>query len=382
MTRLVNVFLRGAADGLSLLVPIAEPAYYAARPTQAVDETAVLDVGIDGFGLHPAARQLAEVARSGHLALVPAAGYGGQTRSHFQSQAILESAVDRQGVASTGSQTGWLGSILEARSSATSSPFRGVAIGSVSVPPSLWGTNDSLGIPDPTALRLGSISPSRGKRGSYQILDAEFVPDPMALQRHWDDVVGVPDVARSGVAAASAVLDRIHDDPIIKTNTATFGDGPTAATLAAASAILDAGLGTEVVQIDLGGWDTHKDQGTSDGVFADLLASLDAGIGALFEKYRGAADGVVISVLTEFGRRVQENASGGTDHGRGGLALILGDHVAGGLHGTWPGLDDLDSGDVRAVNDLRVVQSEVAQHAFGLSIPTPDGARPLELFSR
>ena len=170
---------------------------------------------------------------------------------------------------------------------------------------------------------------------------------------------------------------------------AAFGDGPTAATFAAASAIIDAGLDTEVVQIDLGGWDTHKSQGTVDGTFADLAAGLDAGLGGLFARHGGSVSGkeggldggLVVTVMSEFGRRLQENASGGTDHGRGGLALVIGADVAGGLHGTWPGLAELADGDVQAVNDLRVLQSEVAMHVFGAKVPVPADAAPLNLFA-
>lgn len=388
MPLLVNVFLRGAADGLSLLAPVGDPAYYAARPTQALAVPAVIDVGIDGFGLHPAMPQLAELTRSGRVALVPAAGYGGQTRSHFQSQAILETAVGDDGAGTSGAGLGWLASLLAAGGSRSASPFRGVAVGSVSVPPSMWGSDDTLGVPDPTTLRLGALRPARRKRGSYRVLDSQLAPDPSALQQAWLDDQTMPPITTRGVSAAVGVLDRAGADPIAITETGAFGDGPTAATFAAASAIIDAGLDTEVVQIDLGGWDTHKSQGTVDGTFADLAAGLDAGLGGLFARHGGSVSGkeggldggLVVTVMSEFGRRLQENASGGTDHGRGGLALVIGDDVAGGLHGTWPGLAELADGDVQAVNDLRVLQSEVAMHVFGAKVPVPADAAPLNLF--
>lgn len=381
MPLLVNVFLRGAADGLSLLVPVSEQAYYAARPTQAVASSDAIDVGLDGFGLHPAALRIAELTRAGRVAVVPAAGYVGQTRSHFQSQAILETAVDDDGAPDAGAGLGWLARLLDAGSSDDAAPFRGVAVGSVSVPPSMWGSNDTLGVPAPAALRLGTLRPARRRRSSYQVLDSSLTPDPSALRTAWDGAQGVPVVTSNGVSASFDVLDRLADEPIPDRGSDSYGDGPTAATFAAASAVIDAGLGTEVVQIDLGGWDTHRAQGSTDGTFAALVSELDVGLGELVARHGGHGAGLVISVMTEFGRRVQENASGGTDHGCGGLALVIGDGVAGGLHGTWPGLTDLDDGDVRAVNDLRVVQSEVASHVFGATVPMPSGASPLGIFT-
>ncbi len=379
MPLLVNVFLRGAADGLSLLAPVADPAYHSARPTQALSPSAVIDVGVDGFGMHPGAPRIAELTRAGSVAVVPAAGYDGQTRSHFQSQAILETAVGDDG-ATQGAGLGWIAQLLEADAATDAAPFRGVAVGSVSVPPSMWGSSDTLGVPDPAALRLGTLRPARHKRGAYHVLDSPFVPDRSAMQLAWNDTEALPEVTTDGVSASFGVLDRLASTPISVDEPDAFGAGPTAATFAAASAVIDAALGTEVVQIDLGGWDTHTAQGTTDGDFAALVSGLDDGIGALFSHHGGNGTGLVITVMSEFGRRVSENASGGTDHGRGGLALVIGDAVAGGVQGTWPGLADLDDGDVRAVNDLRVLQSEVALHVFGAHIPTPSGAASLNLF--
>lgn len=379
--RLVNVFLRGAADGLSLFAPIGDPTYHRARPTQALAAGAALDVGIDGFGLHPGAPRIAELVRSGHVALIPAAGYDSQTRSHFESQAILETAVDSHGKVDRVTGTGWLGELLEAKAASTAAPFRGVAVGSVSVPLSLFGTADTLGAPDPSALRLGALRPARNRRGTYQVLDSELIPDSVAARHAWDASHDAPRVAIGGVDAAVSVLDELGRHPIDSGDASPYGNGPAAATFAAAGAILDAGLGTEVVQIDLGGWDTHHDQGTEKGRLADLVAGLDAGLGALFQTHTDRDGGVVIAVMTEFGRRVQENASGGTDHGHGGVALVVGNGVAGGMRGSWPGLEDLDNGDVQAVNDLRVVQSEIAAHVFGAATPTLHGAKPLGIFA-
>lgn len=379
MKRLINVFLRGAADGLNLLAPVGDPAYRTARPTLALAESSVLDVGIDGFGLHPGMPRLAELVRGRVGALVPAAGYGGQSRSHFQSQAVLESAVRSDGSTPDG-DSGWLGSILAAGATDSVRPFRGVAVGTVSVPPSLRGTADALGAPDLGALALGVLAPQRGRRGGYEVRGAVSSPSATALHAAWAREGVAPRSASAGAAAAAEVLDRLGASSIDPGDPSAFGDGEVAAVFAAASAVLDADLGTELVQIDLGGWDTHQAQGSTDGVFAGLVAGLDAGLGALVERHAGRGDGIVVTVMTEFGRRVQENASGGTDHGHGGLAIVIGDGVVGGLCGSWPGLGELDDGDVAAVNDLRVLQAEVAAEVFDARVPLADDARPLGLF--
>jgi len=381
VARLVNVFLRGGADGLSLLVPIADPAYRTARPTQAIAAGAVLDVGLDGFGLHPAATRLAERFRSGSVAAVPAAGFDGQTRSHFEAQARLETGAAPSGAP----PSGWLGRLLARGQGELPAPWRGVAVGAVSVPPSLWGTGDALGAPAPDALRLGALRPA-ARLGGYAVVDSPAAPELDALGTDWGAAAGLPPGVGLGARAAVEVVERLRTTQLPTPDPRAFGEGEAAAAFAAASALLDADWGTEVVQIDLGGWDTHDAQGTVDGTFAGLVAGLDAGLGALMDRHAGS-DGLVVTVITEFGRRLRENASRGTDHGRGGLALVLGDGVSGGLRGTWPGLAELDEGDVRAVNDLRALQAEVVAHVAGLSggdldavVPRPGGSAPLGLF--
>ncbi|MCB1030393.1 MAG: DUF1501 domain-containing protein [Acidimicrobiales bacterium] len=379
MTQLLNVFLRGGADGLSIFAPVGDPIYHRSRPTLALSERAALDVGIDGFGLHPSAPRLAELLKDKKCAVIPAAGFEGQSRSHFSAQALLESA-NSAGADPNEAGTGWLGHLLNSKASKHAQPFRAVAVGTVSVAPSLWGTTDALSVSDPSALALGVLRRSQRRNGSYEVMDAPFVPSPQELATRWPLGASSPEPTTAGVAAAAAVLDRLEDSPIEVGDISAFGEGDAAAAFASASALLLAGLGTEVVQVDLGDWDTHNEQGTNGGHFAELLSELDAGLGAIFERHVGKAHGLVITVMTEFGRRVQQNASGGTDHGSGSVALVLGDGVQGGMKGIWPGLEDLDEGDVRFTNDLRVMQSEVANAVFGAELAKPSGSTALELF--
>ncbi|MEI2699032.1 MAG: DUF1501 domain-containing protein [Microthrixaceae bacterium] len=382
MTQLVNVFLRGGADGLSIFAPVSDPAYLSARPTLAVRSEDSIDVGIGGFAVHPAAPRIAELIRSRTAAAVPAAGFDGQTRSHFESQANLESAVGLDGSYTEGGGLGWLSEVLSAGSGDTLAPFRAVAVGSVSLPMSMAGTNDALGAPSPDALRLGALTfKGFGTGARYEVVAVDDSPTGADMVDLWRGSAGAPPITGVSVEGAAAVLERLSTAPIEVPDSSLFGMGESAPVFAAASALLAADLGTEIVQIDMGGWDTHSAQGTLDGRFAGLLAELDAGIGALVDRHMGSGDGLVITVMTEFGRRVKENASGGTDHGRGGLALVIGDGVDGGLKGTWPGLAELDAGDVPAVNDLRAVQAEVAAAALGSDAATPGDSAPLGLFA-
>ena len=338
-----------------------------------------------GLGFHPAARRLAELFADKSVAVVPAAGFEGQTRSHFESQAALESGGAAKGAAAG---TGWIGRHLAATAGATPAPFRGIAVGASSVPFGLWGTGDALGVPEPSALQLGSIWASRGGRG-YEVRPTAAAPDREVLLKAWaGGDPALPTAAVSGALAAGSVLERMERSPIADIDPTPFGSGAEASVFASASALLDADVGAEIVEVDLGGWDTHTTQGVADGTFAGLVAGLDAGIGGLAERHLGRGDGLVIVVMSEFGRRVAENGSGGTDHGRGGVALVIGDGVAGGVKGTWPGLVDLDNGDVRAVNDLRALQAELAAHVFGVSgagldavVPGAASRVPLGLFS-
>ncbi|MEZ5320727.1 MAG: DUF1501 domain-containing protein [Microthrixaceae bacterium] len=361
MTRLAIVFLRGGADGLSLLSPADDADYRRLRPTQALDPAAVHRVD-DTFGLHPAARRLAGFAHAGRLAMIPACGFAGQTRSHFQAQATLEAGSEANTI------TGWVGRHLAATAGRTASPFRGVAVGTVSLPATFRGTSDALGTPDLSSLRLGVLRPARARQKARRVTITPAGPglDTAAVLADWSS--SPSKVAVAGANAAVAVLDRIrssgseHPEPegssgVVAAGEDEFGPGEAGSVFAAGSQVLDADLGTEVLMIDLGGWDTHNAQGTTDGRFAELVGSLDKGLGALLDRH----DDLCIVVMTEFGRRVAENASGGFDHGRGSVALVLGNRVNGGVRGSWPGLAALDDGDVPAANDLRVVQAEIAE---------------------
>jgi uncharacterized protein (DUF1501 family) len=174
------------------------------------------------------------------------------------------------------------------------------------------------------------------------------------LEQMWE---AAPDgdlrtAARSGLAAAGTATGLEPAAPAGAAEVAGLADTLT---------VLKGGLGTEVAVLDLGGWDTHTAQGVQDGAFGRLAGSLDVAIDTAL----GAIPDLTVVVLSEFGRRVAPNSSGGCDHGRGGVAVVAGPTVAGGLKGDWPGLGALDEGDVPVVNDLRVLMAEVTAAVLG-----------------
>jgi uncharacterized protein (DUF1501 family) len=354
MNKLLMVFLRGGADGLSLLIPTADPAYNGLRPTLRIDGSEALELD-DTFALHPSAPRLHELFTAGSLAAVGAVGFTDQTRSHFTSQAALERSGGATG-------TGWLGRHLETTAADGASPFRGIAVASVGVPPSLWGTGDVLATPEPTTIELGVYRRGR-RRGGVTVDPSPLSPDPGTLSNLWGEADGV---TAAGALAALDVLATVAADPIdAVADPAAFGAGATAAAFAGASAVLTAGLSTEIVMVNIGGWDTHNAQGAgATGTFAGLVAGLDTALCETLARH----DDLTALVVTEFGRRVAENSSGGTDHGTGSVVLVVGNAVNGGVRGDWPGLDDLAYGDVPPVNDLRAIQAEIAADLLG----TPD----------
>ena len=321
MGPLVVVFLRGGADGLSLLVPVGDPSYAVARGPLAVAAALPVD---STFGLHPGLRQLHARWLRGQVAAVPAVAVPKMSRSHFDAQFRVESSASATGTTGT---SGWLGRHLARTGGRTPRPFRGVSFGSATVPRLLAGTSDAVAAPSLPALSLG-----RGRLDERR--EAMF---RKALGDMWDGPVP---------GAALTVLDQARS--------LRSTGGVVSSPLQDTVAVLNAGLGTEVAVVDLGGWDTHANQGANDGTFAGLVDTLDRTVEAALTGVKGAT----VLVVTEFGRRVLPNSSGGTDHGRGGTAFVVGPGVDGGVRGHWPGLASLDEGDVPAANDLRDVLAE------------------------
>jgi uncharacterized protein (DUF1501 family) len=309
----------------------------------ALSADSVLGVA-DGFGLHPRLAALHRRMGGGTVALVPAVGIPGLSRSHFDAQFRVESAA---GPESAGTTTGWLGRHLAAGETDTANPWRGVSFGQAGRPQLLAGSRDTL-----AGTSLSALTPSGRRRDDPEGRRMAEVYEQL-LEQMWEAAPegDLRTAARSGLAAAGAATDLEPAAPAGAAEVAGLADTLT---------VLGGGLGTEVAVLDLGGWDTHTAQGVPDGAFARLAGSLDAAIDTAL----GAIPELTVVVLSEFGRRVAPNSSGGCDHGRGGVAIVAGAAVAGGIKGDWPGLGALEDGDVPVVNDLRVLMAEVTSQVL------------------
>ena len=348
---LVVVFLRGGVDGLSVVVPRGDPALAAARPQIAVPEGALLP-GDDRFGLHPALAPLQPLWTSGRMAAVHAVASPDLSRSHFQAQDCLE-----RGAAATSVATGWLDRVLTALGPGTT--FRAVANGT-SLPRSLLGAEDKLVLQEIEQFDLAGGEDLRDRTVAALTELYTGLDHPVATHAQ---------VTLQALAAARELAQSEYQPD------AAYPDGGFARQLRDVARLIKARVGLRVAAIDLGGWDMHTWIGQVDnGGMRRHLDELAAALAAFATDLGPALDGVTLVTMSEFGRRVAENGNAGTDHGHGGIMLLLGGGLRGGrVHGAWPGLapDALANGDLAGANDYRDVLTELLQRRLGIGDPTP-----------
>lgn len=356
---LVVVFLRGAADGLTLVTPHTDADYYKARPLiginrpdQGAADSRTRD--LDGrFGFHPALDPILPFFKDGTLGVVHACGSDDQTRSHFEAQDLMEhglSATGRDGVGG-----GWLGRHLRARPGPQPTALSAVALGP-SMPESLRGA--------PAAAAIQSFD-------EFQITPRKAHSDRIgaALQALYG---GTDDpVVRAGRETLSVLdtIEGLRGKKYAPKHDALYPGTALGRGMEEVARLIRAEVGLEVATIDVGGWDTHFVQGTTGGAIGGRISELAGGIGAFLTDLKDRRDHVTVVVMTEFGRRVAENSSFGTDHGRGGVMLLAGGGIQGGkVHGEWPGLkpDQLEDGlDLRVTTDYRTVLGEILTKRCG-----------------
>ena len=346
---LVVLSLRGGADGLSLVVPHGDPAYYRARPRLAVPADRLLAADAM-FGLHPALGPLADWWRSGHLAAVHAAGLPARNRSHF---AAMEEVEDADPTSSL--RVGWLNRLIGL--DAVSSPLQGVHVGGPVPPSSLAGPEPSLAVPDPDAVRLAAdrVVTRTARRTS--------------LKSAWG---ATPAADLRALTASARAVPRLVDAFAPASATETRADFPgtfLGKALAFASRTIRAGVGSQVLTVDHGGWDMHADLGTVEsGDLRTLATELGEALAAFLSDLGTHLERTTVVVLSEFGRRTEENSSLGLDHGYGNVMLLAGAGVQGGrVHGSWPGLTLGSDADLLVTTDYRSVLAEVVRTRFGLS---------------
>lgn len=349
-TTLVCVFLRGGVDSLSLVVPHGDRAYYDDRPGIAIarpgkGKDAAVD--LDGhFGLHPKLAPLADAYNAGELAIVHAVGSPHTTRSHFEAQDYMESAVlDHR------AKDGWLGRALKQRSGAGKEPLETVAL-SNRTPLALRGYPNALSTP---ALGRFTLRAPRQTRAALM----------RGFSRLYADGNGAIEKAGRDALQVSQRLAKLDLD---KSEQKYPG---AAKPLSEIAALIKADVGLQVAWIDAGGWDTHTGQNAR---LARNLEGLGEGLASFRKDLGERMERVVVLVMSEFGRTVRENGTGGTDHGHGGAMFLMGGPVKGKkVYGKWPGLasdERYEGRDLAVTTDFRDVLSEVVEKRLALAPST------------
>jgi uncharacterized protein (DUF1501 family) len=371
--RLIVIFQRGAADGLNIVVPHGETSYYAMRPTINIPKKSVLD--LDGFfGLHPAMASFQPLWNQKHLAIVHAAGSPDPTRSHFDAQDFMESGTP--GVKAT--EDGWLNRCLHELPSDKSVPdnsaFRAISLGP-SLPRILSGKEPAIAVNDLNSFAVGGKNPKAAPiANAFEAMYANSV----------DSVLH-----GTGQETFEAVKMLKAADPAKYTPAAganyprgRFGDS-----LKQLAQLIKANLGVQVAFADIGGWDHHVNEGSTQGQIANILGDFSQAIAALWTDLDDLAEDTVIVTMSEFGRTARENGNRGTDHGHANVMFVLGGPVRGGkVYGRWPGLEPsqlYEGRDLAVTTDFRLVLGELVTRYLGnkdlkIVFPGFEGEQPRE----
>jgi uncharacterized protein (DUF1501 family) len=353
---LICLFQRGAADALNMLVPHGEKSYYTMRPSIAIPRPSLgsregTAVDLDGFfGLHPSLSPLKPLWDRGLLAPVVAVGSPSATRSHFDAQDYMETGTPDI----KGTQDGWLNRYLAAKGTCAecANPFRAVAM-TQQTPRILEGPAETVAM---NSLEEFTV---RGTGSEAQRLEALYKTGSADL------------IHGTGREMFDAVkmLRAANPQKYAPSNGAQYPRTQFGLRLMQIAQLIKANVGLEVAFSDVGGWDTHVNQGSSTGQLALRLDDFAQSINALVTDLGDKMGDVVILTMSEFGRMARENGNRGTDHGHAGVQFVIGGSVRGGkIHGKWPGLEQeqlYEGRDLALTTDFRSVFSEIAGKHLG-----------------
>ena len=355
---LICLFQRGAADALNIVVPHGERAYYAMRPSIAIPQpsrnVANGAIDLDGFfGLHPALAPLKPLYDRGLLAPVHAVGSPSTTRSHFDAQDYMETGTPDI----KGTTDGWLNRYLAVKGTCdecnlAKTPFRAVSL-TPQTPRILEGPSATVAM---NSLDEFSV---RATGNSAERLEALYRTGSADL------------VHGTGTEMFDAVkmLRSANPQKYLPRNGAEYPRSQFGQRLLQIAQLIKANVGLEIAFADVGGWDTHVNQGSSTGQLAQRLDDFSRSIAALVADLGDRMDDVVIMTMSEFGRMARENGNRGTDHGHAGALFVIGGHVKGGkVHGKWPGLEQeqlYEGRDLALTTDFRSVFAEVVSDHLG-----------------
>ena len=347
--RLVVVLLRGAMDGLAAVAPVGDRLYAEKRGSIALKPPGEADGAIalnNFFALHPALAPIEPYYRNGELLIVHASGNGYHTRSHFDSQDLMESGL----AVKHGQSDGWLNRALALLQKGNAR--LGLAVGGAV----------------PLVLR-GPVQVASWEPEGFQVADSDFITALGPLYAK-DSLLGP--ALKEGVKAQSFSSTVLGDDM----GKGGMGFGPNAFKPLAESAgkLLAAPDGPRIAALDMGGWDTHVNQGAESGRLAQNFAGFADGLDAMAQAMGPAWKETVLVAVTEFGRTVAVNGNNGTDHGTASALFVMGGRVKGGrVAGDWPGLDRLEEDrDLRVAVDSRTVMKGILRDHLGIDAAALD----------
>jgi uncharacterized protein (DUF1501 family) len=349
--QLIAIFQRGAVDGLSVVVPFGEREYYRARPSINIPAPQSSDrehaaVDLDGFfGFNPRLQPLKALWDARQLAIIHACGSPDSTRSHFDAQDYMETATP--GMKNT--PDGWLNRYLQTRRVEDATPFRAVAMTS-QMPRMLEGRAPALAVS-----QLGQFGIRAGQ--ASDALGASFEAQYAAAA---DSLLN--GTSRDAFNAMK-MLKTADPSKYAVEHGAEYPRSPFGQALRQVAQLTKADLGLEVAFADIGGWDTHVNQGAAQGQLANRLDDFSRSIAALVTDLGDRMADTVILTMSEFGRAVNENGNRGTDHGHGNAMMVIGGGVRGGrVYGRWPGLaveQRYERRDLAVTTDFRDVFGEI-----------------------
>ncbi|HVP52712.1 MAG TPA: DUF1501 domain-containing protein [Terriglobales bacterium] len=353
--RLVVLFQRGAADGLNIVVPHGESAYYSMRPSIAIprpNRGQESSIDLDGFfGLHPSMVSFKPLWDQKHLAIVHAAGSPDNTRSHFDAQDYMESGTP--GVKST--EDGWLNRAVR-KPEPDATPFRAIAMGGT-LPRALAGTAPAVAIGNINEFGVGGRGPAATPlTNTFEAMYSQSV-----------DTV----LHGTGQETFEAVKMLKAADPARYTPArgANYPRGRFGDSLRQLAQLIKANLGVEVAFADIAGWDHHVNEGSVQGQLANVLRDFSQSIAAFWTDLGDLGEDTVLVTMSEFGRTARENGNRGTDHGHANVMFVLGGPVRGGrVYGQWPGLDQsqlYEGRDLALTTDFRRVLGEGVYRHLG-----------------
>ena len=349
---LVAIFQRGAMDGLNVVVPHGEKAYYALRPNLAIprpDGTPDSAIDLDGFfGLHPSLKALKPIYDAGRLGIVHAVGSPDPTRSHFDAQDFMESGTP--GNKTTGD--GWLNrAMLEERKT---SPVRAVSLGP-ELPHALRGRNEAVAIGSLNDFKIRDDRAARAFETMYESAHDQVLNG--TGREAFEAIKQVRAVERNAYAPA---------------NGARYPNGKLGQSLLQIARLIKASVGLEVAFTDVGGWDHHVNEvgaKSTVGQLANLLSDFGQSLAAFYADLGDRMADVTVVTMSEFGRAARENGTRGTDHGHANVMFAMGGDIEGGkVYGDWPGLEReqlYEQRDLDLTTDFRDVLGELVVRHLG-----------------